>query len=109
MTAEETIPRIVATPAARAAISGLCRRGKVMFVVSGGCCGGSAPMCLRLGELAIGSGDLLLGEIDGCPCYVDSGLYLAWREPRLVLDVEPGLPEGFSLPAGDGQHFVLHG
>jgi len=105
----ETVTRIVATPAARAAIGGLCRRGPVMFVVSGGCCGGTAPMCFNLGEFATGSADLLLGEIDGCPCYVDLNLYRAWGEPALVLDVEPGLPDGFSLPAGDGQHFVLRG
>jgi hypothetical protein len=27
----------------------------------------------------------------------------------LTLDVEPGSPEGFSLAAGDGMHFVVRG
>ncbi|HUJ04687.1 MAG TPA: DUF779 domain-containing protein [Streptosporangiaceae bacterium] len=107
MRTEETARRVVATPAARAAIERLCRRGQVMFVQSGGCCGGSAPMCFRLGEFAVGAGDLLLGHVGGCPFYIDAALYLAWREPQLLLDVEPGSAEGFSLPAADGQHFVV--
>ena len=47
-------------------------RGPVMFVQSGGCCAGTAPMCYPLGEFLTGAGDLLLGEIDGCPFYMDA-------------------------------------
>jgi len=100
--------RVIATPAARQAIAALSARGgPVMFVLSGGCCGGTAPMCFRLGEFVTGAGDLLLAEIDRCPFYVDASLYRAWGEPVLTLDVEPGFPEGFSLAAGDGSHFVV--
>jgi len=102
--------RVIATPAARQATASLSARGgPVMFVLSGGCCGGTAPMCFRLGEFVTGAGDLLLAEIDRCPFYVDARLYRAWGEPVLTLDVEPGFPEGFSLAAGDGMHFVVHG
>ena len=102
--------RVTATPAARRAIADLSARGgPVMFVVSGGCCGGTAPMCFRQGEFMTGTGDLLLAEIDGCPLYVDVRLYRAWGEPVFTLDVEPGFPEGFSLAAGDGLHFVVRG
>ncbi|MCW2721316.1 DUF779 domain-containing protein [Pseudonocardia sp.] len=106
-----TIPdtgRITATPAARTAISRLraARGAPVMFVQSGGCCAGSTPMCLPEGELIVGAGDVLLGEIDGCPFYIDDALDAAWRRGTHVLDVAPGNPEGFSLPAGDGLRFV---
>ena len=77
-----------------------------MFVQSAGCCGGSAPMCFPRGEYLTGSGDLLLGSVEGCPFYIDRRLESAWHFGRLVLDVEPGDPEGFSLAAGDGLHFV---
>ena len=97
MTGDQTTEQVVATPAARQAIAELCRQGTVMFVQSGGCCGGTAPMCFRLGEFIIGESDLLLGDIDGCPYYIDRRLYLAWAGPALVLDVEPGFAEGFSL------------
>ena len=99
--------RITATPAARAAIDRLrSRGGAVMFVQSGGCCAGSTPMYFPQGEFIIGDGDVLLGEIDGCPFYIDVNLDAAWQHASFVLDVAPGAPEGFSLPAGEGLHFV---
>jgi uncharacterized protein (DUF779 family) len=100
--------RVTATPAARQAIAGLraARGGSVMFVQSGGCCAGSTPMCYPDGEFVVGDVDVLLGVIDGCPCYIDRRLDAAWHQDQFVLDVAAGDPEGFSLPAGDGQHFV---
>ena len=99
--------RVIATEAARLAVRRLrAVRGPLMFVQSAGCCGGSAPMCFPRGEYLTGPGDLLLGSIEGCPFYIDRRLYEAWHPGRLVLDVEPGDPEGFSLAAGDGLHFV---
>jgi uncharacterized protein (DUF779 family) len=99
--------RVIATKAARLAVRRLrAVRGPLMFAQSGGCCGGSAPMCFPRGEYLTGPGDLLLGSVEGCPFYIDRRLYEAWHPGRLVLDVEPGDPEGFSLAAGDGLHFV---
>jgi uncharacterized protein (DUF779 family) len=101
-------PRITATPAARSAIATLraALGGQVMFVQSGGCCAGSTPMCFPDGEFLVGSGDVLLGEIDGCPFYIDAQLDEAWGHDEFVLDVAAGEPEGFSLAAGDDRHFV---
>jgi uncharacterized protein (DUF779 family) len=99
--------RVIATEAARLAVRRLrAVRGPLMFVQSAGCCGGSAPMCFPRGEYLTGPGDLLLGSVEGCPVYIDRRLYQAWHPGQLVLDVEAGDPEGFSLAAGDGLHFV---
>lgn len=100
--------RITATQAAREAIARLrAARGEpVMFVQSGGCCAGSVPMCYPLGELIVGSLDVLLGEIDGCPFYIDKRLDEAWHQDVFVLDVAEGEPEDFSLGAGQNLHFV---
>jgi uncharacterized protein (DUF779 family) len=107
MTGFRQIHRVTATPAARQAIAGLRARGRpLMFVQSAGCCGGSAPLCFRRGEFLLGSADVLLGEVEGCPFYLDRQLDSAWGRPGLVLDVEPGFAEGSSLPAGAGKHFV---
>jgi len=106
---ESVIPaRITATPAAREAIGRLraARGGPVMFVQSGGCCAGSTPMCFPEGELIIGDVDLLLGDIDGCPFYIDKRLDEAWNQDEFLLDVAEGEPEDFSLAAGENQHFV---
>jgi uncharacterized protein (DUF779 family) len=104
-----TVPqRVTATPAARSAIAALraARGGPVMFVQSGGCCAGSTPMCFPDGEFLVGDVDLLLGEIDGSPFYIDRRLDEAWNQTLFILDVESGPPEDFSLAAGDDLHFV---
>src|SRR5690349_23558045 len=97
-----TVVRVTATAAAREAIARLRadRGGAVMFVQSGGCCAGSTPMCFPAGEFLVGGNDVLLGEIDGCPFYIDRQLDEAWGEAGVELDVAAGPPEGFSLPAG---------
>jgi len=77
-----------------------------MFVQSGGCCAGSTPMCFPAGEFLIGDIDVLLGEIDGCPFYIDKRLDQAWHQEQFLLDVARGEPEDFSLPAGENLHFV---
>lgn len=63
-------------------------------------------MCYPEHEFLVGPGDLLLGEIEGSPFYIDRRLDQAWGESTFQLDVAPGGPEGFSLPAGLGGHFV---
>jgi len=102
------LARISATAAAREAIRRLrAARGEdLMFVQSAGCCAGSVPMCFPAGEFVVGDLDLLLGEIEGCPFYIDARIYQSWDYPQLVLDIAPGDPEGFSLGPGGGLHFV---
>jgi len=100
--------RLTVTQAAREAISRLraARGGPVMFVQSGGCCAGSTPMCFPEGEFVVGDVDLLLGDIDGCPFYIDKRLDGAWQQAEFLLDVADGEPEDFSLAAGENQHFI---
>ena len=102
------VARVVATPAALAAIAQLvAERGPVMFFQSGGCCDGSLPMCFADGEFVIGSHDVLLGEVGGCPFYIDARQYRVWKHTQLILDVGIGEPEGFSLAAGEDRHFIV--
>jgi uncharacterized protein (DUF779 family) len=108
MSESVTPARITATPAAREAITRLhaARGAPVMFVQSGGCCAGSTPMCFPMGEFLIGDVDVLLGDIDGSPFYIDKRLDEAWHQDVFLLDVAEGEPEDFSLSAGDNLHFV---
>ncbi len=104
----DRLPAIVATNAALEAISRLLegRRG-VVFFQSGGCCDNSAPMCFEEGEMILGDVDRLVGSVGGCPYYMDFRQYEICIDSRIILDVESGDPEGFSLPAGaEGMHFV---
>ena len=82
------------------------RFGPLMFVQSGGCCDGSAPMCFQEGDFLLGPGDLLLGEIAGCPFYMDQELYERWGMPRLLIDCAPGGGSSFSLEGTLDMHFI---
>ena len=85
--------RIGATPAARAALVAVRARegGQVMFVQSGGCCAGSVPMCFLDGEYFTGDGDLLLGDVDGAPFYIEATLDRAlWGIRRSSSTSPPG-------------------
>ena len=98
---------VMVTEEARDLIARLkTRYGSLMFVQSGGCCDGSSPVCLREGEMLLGPGDLLLGEIDGCPFYIDREQYERWRKPQFLIDVAPGEGDTFSIEGPEGMHFV---
>jgi len=102
------VARVVATPAALEAIAQLiAERGPIMFFQSGGCCDGSMPMCFADGEFVIGSHDVRLGEVGGSPFYIDARQFNVWKHTQLILDVSMGEPEGFSLAAGEGRHFII--
>ena len=99
--------RVRATDAAVAAIDRIrARHGPLVFVQSGGCCDGSSPVCLAEGEILLGPGDLLIGELAGCPFYVDRELDVRWNKPSFVIDVAAGSGDTFSLEGPDGIHFV---
>ena len=99
--------RVRASDAALAAIERLeARHGPLVFVQSGGCCDGSSPVCLAEGEILLGPSDLLVGEVAGCPYYVDRELDARWNEPSFVIDVVAGGGDTFSLEGVDGLQFV---
>jgi uncharacterized protein (DUF779 family) len=97
---------VVATEAALAELGRLEEsHGPLELFLSGGCCDGSAPMCFPRGELLLGPNDLLLGEVGGCPFYVDAEQHRRWNSPSLVLDVAPGAGSGMSLEGLHDLHF----
>ena len=99
--------RVVATGAAQAELGRLKERhGPLTLFLSGGCCDGSSPICLPVGELLLGPQDVLLGEVGGCPFYVDREQYERWRKPLILIDVAPGGGDSFSVEGAEGIHFV---
>jgi uncharacterized protein (DUF779 family) len=98
---------VAATPEAVELIERLREKhGAIVFHQSGGCCDGSAAMCLREGDLPPGPDDVQLGEIGGAPFFVDREQYRRWREPDFLIDVAPGVSGGFSLEEPEGVRFV---
>jgi len=81
--------------------------GKLMFHQSGGCCDGSSPMCFPLGEFRLGSSDVLLGSIHGCPFYMARDQFELWQNTHLTVDVVPGRGASFSAEIPLGVRFVI--
>jgi uncharacterized protein (DUF779 family) len=104
------VERVTVTPAALALIEQLrARNGDLLFHQSGGCCDGSAPMCYPRAEFRLGSEDLRLGEIAGCPFYIGAAQFESWAHTQLIVDVVPGRGSGFSLEAPEGIRFLTRG
>ncbi|MEX2165771.1 MAG: DUF779 domain-containing protein [Methyloceanibacter sp.] len=101
------VQRVLVTDAALALIERLsAKHGKLMFHQSGGCCDGSAPMCYPQNEFHVGGNDVKLGEIGGCPVYMDADQFDYWKHTQLIIDVVPGRGSGFSLEAPEGVRFL---
>jgi uncharacterized protein (DUF779 family) len=82
------------------------QNGELIFHQSGGCCDGSSPMCFQKGDFRIGSRDVLLGEIHGCPFYMSAAQFESWKHTHLTIDVTEGRGSSFSLEIPLGLRFV---
>lgn len=80
--------------------------GELIFHQSGGCCDGSSPMCFQKGDFRIGSRDVMLGEIHGCPFYMSGAQFEYWKHTHLTIDVTEGRGSSFSLEIPLGLRFV---
>ena len=99
--------RVSATAAALELIGQLVERhGPLMFHQSGGCCDGSAPMCLSRGDLMVGEQDVYLGDIGGQPFYMGAAQFEYWQHTHLIIDVVPGRGGMFSLEGPLGMRFI---
>ena len=101
--------QVVVMPAALSLIEKLkAEHGALMFYQSGGCCEGSDPMCFPEGEMHIGSRDVMLGQIGGCPFYISPQQFEYWKHTQLIIDVVPGFGAAFSLEGPGGLQFITH-
>ncbi|HVW47457.1 MAG TPA: DUF779 domain-containing protein [Solirubrobacterales bacterium] len=98
---------IEATPAAVETIGRLREKhGPIVIHQSGGCCAGSAPMCVTEEELPQGAGDVELGNVAGVPFLIDAELYRRLGSPDFLLDVAEGREDTFSLEGAEGVHLT---
>ena len=83
------------------------RPGGVAFKIDNGCCGGTTLLLME--SRFLGSGDLLVGEVDGVGVYVERALQGSYGSDAYHLDVQEGSREtGFSLEIPHGFKFVMH-
>jgi hypothetical protein len=81
--------------------------GSLMFHLSGGCCDGSAPMCFAEGEFILGSRDVQIGSIEGCPFYIAAGTFSYYKNSLITIDVTKGRGASFSLEIPLGVRFLM--
>jgi uncharacterized protein (DUF779 family) len=107
-TVPTTIERVTVTDAARTLLESLkVEHGPLMFHQSGGCCDGSAPMCYPANDFKVGSRDVYLGSIAGCPFFMSGPQFEYWKHTHLTVDVVPGRGSGFSAEAPRGVRFLI--
>ncbi|MGC5327143.1 DUF779 domain-containing protein [Brevibacillus sp. SYSU BS000544] len=100
--------KLVATDAALKLIERLQEKhGPLLFHVSSGCCDGTTPMCLPVGELLIGESDILLGKVGECQIYSNKTLAEYWTDKEIVLDIASGRSGMFSLEGSERVRFIL--
>ena len=85
----------------------ITRHGPLMFYQSGGCCEGSAPLCMKEGEMRIGDSDVLLGKIHGVPFYISGSQYEVWKHTKVIVDIVDGGGNAFSLESPEGISFHI--
>ncbi len=83
------------------------KHGALMFYQSGGCCEGSAPICMLQGEMRIGDSDVLLGIINNCQFYMSGSQFEKWRHTHILVDVIEGGGNGFSLESPESVSFHM--
>jgi uncharacterized protein len=100
--------RVTATPQALELLERLrAQHGDLIVHLSGGCCDGSSPMCLRAADLPAGAHDVRLGELASVPVVIDAEQDRRWQHPTFHVDVAAGEAGGFSLEALEHVHLTL--
>ncbi len=94
--------RVALTPAAAQVLGELVgEHGEILLVQGGGCCDGSAPVCLRADEFDLSDEDVRVADLDvpgGVVPFVQSQhQYTYSRHLFVTIDAEPGFGAEFSL------------
>ncbi len=82
------------------------QHGELIFHQSGGCCDGSAPMCLPKSDFYIDDNDYHLGAIGNCDFFISAEQYEYWQYSHLHVDVCEGRGSSFSLEIPHGLRFI---
>lgn len=105
---KENLNKVAATPLAKEWLLKLTKKhGPLLLYQSGGCCEGSAPLCMTQKEFRIGESDILLGKIDETPFYIKDSQFEVWKHTDLTLDVVKGSGNAFSLESPEGVSFHI--
>lgn len=84
------------------------KHGDLIFHQSGGCCDGSAPMIFEKDDMYLDESDILLGEVEGVPFYMNQDQFEYWKHTHLTIGITEGRGASFSLEIPLGLRFIIH-
>lgn len=84
------------------------KHGDLIFHQSGGCCDGSAPMIFEKDDMYLDESDILLGDVEGVPFYMNKDQFEYWKHTHLTIDITEGRGASFSLEIPLGLRFIIH-
>lgn len=84
------------------------KHGDLIFHQSGGCCDGSAPMIFEKEDMYLDESDVLLGEVENVPFYMNKDQFEYWKHTHLTIDITEGRGASFSLEIPLGLRFIIH-
>jgi len=79
---------------------------ELIFHQSGGCCDGSAPMCLPKDDFFIDENDYYMGSIAGCDFFIAADQFEYWQYSHLHIDLVEGRGSSFSIEIPTGYRFI---
>jgi len=64
-------------------------------------------MCFAEGDFMVGSRDLQIGTIEGCPFYIAADTFTYYKNSAITIDVTKGRGASFSLEIPLGVRFLM--
>lgn len=97
------------TPRAAALVAELAvAYGPLAFHLASPGGAGATLMCYRASEFRVGSRDVRLGDLAGCPFYVDGLRFVGHGLHRIIVDAVEGSTRELSLEGLSGRRFIAH-
>lgn len=103
------VKRVIATEEATKIITRLKdENGELVFMLSGGCCDGTTPMCYEKGDFYVPSSAVKLGELCGDEFYIDEDRFEYFHHSQIIVDIKKEQTPGnsFSLEIDLGYQFI---
>lgn len=101
------VDRVIASKECEQAVEQLKQQyGALLFFQSGGCCEGSTPMCYPQNEYVTSPNDIQIGTVASVPFFMSHSQYEFMKRTQLIVELDIGNNNSFSLNAPDGRSFV---
>lgn len=101
--------RLIASEQARQLLAELTvEYGELILYQGGGCCEGSAPLCVKKERYRLRNGDVNIGQISGVPYWIEGAMFDYWKNVQFEIHVQDGIGGNeYSLERLKNKAFVV--